>query len=277
MKLHWRLRIIIKIMFSQLPVNYAFWRTLGLFRHGKMDHVPYALKVFKERAADAGVLETLAGKTVLEIGPGDSISSGIIAFSYGASSILVDSGNFASKDIVFYKKLIHKLDLEKKLGEIASYNSLVDQCNVTYLTDGLNSLKKLPDASIDFIFSQAVLEHISLNEFSDFIHQTKRVLREGGICSHCVDLKDHLGGSLNNLVFNASVWESEFFRSSGFYTNRLRFSEMMRIFESAGFKPLVIRKSLWGALPTKLSSMSPEFRDFGLDDLLVSQFDVILR
>ena len=54
--------------------------------------------------------------------------------------------------------------------------------------------------------------------------------------SHQIDLRDHLGGGLNNLRFSDSLWESNFFVKSGFYTNRISFDKMISIFENISFK-----------------------------------------
>lgn len=97
--------------------------------------------------------------------------------------------------------------------------------------------------SIDFIWSQAVLEHIRKSEFLDTMLELHRILRPNGVCSHVVDLKDHLGGALNNLRFSEKLWESNFMASSGFYTNRIRYSEMLDIFHQAGFSVEVVNVS----------------------------------
>jgi len=36
--------------------------------------------------------------------------------------------------------------------------------------------------------------------------------------------------------FSTQAWESPLMAQSGFYTNRLRFSEMLNIFKEAGFR-----------------------------------------
>jgi len=46
------------------------------------------------------------------------------------------------------------------------------------------------------------LEHIRKKEFVDTIIETKRILKPNGICSHEIDLRDHLNESLNNLRFS---------------------------------------------------------------------------
>ena len=41
----WWIKIILKIVFSRLPVNYSRWSKLSIFRHGSMDTPEYAFKV----------------------------------------------------------------------------------------------------------------------------------------------------------------------------------------------------------------------------------------
>ena len=129
---------------------------------------------------------------------------------------------------------------------------------------------------LDFCYSNAVLEHIPLSEFSDYFVELRRVMRCNAIAIHRVDLKDHLGGSLNNLRFTERVWEGNFFRESGFYTNRLRFSEMIETFVSAGFDCEVTRKARWETLPVSRSRLAPSFSGLPDEELKISGFDVKL-
>ena len=80
--------------------------------------------------------------------------------------------------------------------------NILSKTNSLYLTNGLGDLKKIKSGSIDFIFSQAVLEHIRLNEFNETIKQLYRVLKIDGTSSHQIDLRDHLSENLNNLRFS---------------------------------------------------------------------------
>ena len=104
-----------------------------------------------------------------------------------------------------------------------------------------------------------------------------RVLKPDGVCVHRVDLADHLGGALNNLRFSEAVWEGRLFPRSGFYTNRIRFSKMLEIFEQAGFNYEVPRKAIWTSLPTARAVMAKEFQALSDSDLIISGFDLILR
>jgi hypothetical protein len=79
------------------------------------------------------------------------------------------------------------------------------------------------------------------------------------------------------LRFGAGIWESPLMANSRFYTNRLRYLELLRLFREAGFEPEVIRKAEWEILPTPRRKMAREFAVLPEEDLKVSEFDVLLR
>jgi SAM-dependent methyltransferase len=151
------------------------------------------------------------------------------------------------------------------------------QCHADYLTTGVKALQGLDAQSLDYCFSNAVLEHIPRAEFTELARQLRRVLKPGGVCVHRVDLKDHLGGGLNNLRFSEERWEGSLFRGAGFYTNRLRFPEILRIFAQAGFHCSTPRVLRWDRLPIPRDRLDPAFQGFSDEDLRVSGFDVVLR
>lgn len=97
------------------------------------------------------------------------------------------------------------------------------------------------------------------------------------MCYHQIDLRDHIGGALNNMRFDTKIWESNFFASSGFYTNRIYFSHMMALFNQAGFNASVSGIKRWPSLSTPRNKLAKEFRSLSDEDLLISQFDVVLR
>ena len=288
----WWLRIGAKIMLARLPIPYGFWKRLHLFEHGDMNQPSRALDTFIEHAQSAGVLA--AGSAlprllhhdgdfnVLELGPGDSLFTAVIAKSLGASRTwLLDSGPFAAMTTSAYVGLFYFLH---QRGFALPFNmhpkTLADvlrECNGEYLTDGVQSLATLPPASVDFCFSNAVLEHIPKADFTKMADELMRILKPAGVCLHRVDLKDHLGGGLNNLRFSEARWEGALFRNSGFYTNRIRFGEMIGAFQQAGFDCSLPRVMRWDKLPTPRVKMHPAFRHIPDEDLLVSGFDVLLK
>ena len=281
-KLPWWLKILFKIIFSRIPIGYKFWKKIGLFRHGKMDQPGYVLKNFNFYCDTSGINKMdLKNKTILEIGPGDSIATALVASSFGAKTILIDVGFFAEEDIAFYKSLAIKfcsLGLKvPKIDSAQSINEILEICNTQYLTNGLKSFANVSNESVDLIVSQAVLEHIKKSDFLNLIGECKRILKKNGVAVHSVDLKDHLEKGLNNLRFNHNFWESNFMSSSGFYTNRIRFFEMIDLFNNADFYVETSKISKWKKLPTKKKYFSSEFKHLTEDDLLVSDFTVLLK
>lgn len=278
----WYGKIFAKILLSRIPLGYNTWRKAGLFVHGAMDRPDYVLGVVRTHLERVGWPDSLKpGFVALELGPGDSVASAMIMKSFGASrTYLVDTGDYATHDMEIYRKQASFLR-DKGVANIAApvetqFPDFLRSINAEYLTAGLESFREIPDRSVDFIWSQAVLEHVRRRDFDATMAEFRRILAPGGICSHRVDLSDHLGGALNNLRFSARVWESDFMASSGFYTNRIRFSEMIETFERNHFSVKVIKKDLWPQLPTARSSMADEFKGGPEKDLLVLGFDVLL-
>jgi SAM-dependent methyltransferase len=276
----WWVRIGGKLVLSRAPVGYGLWRRLGVFRHGEMHHPAYALGVFRAHFARARI-PAGASFVALELGPGDSLASAIIAAAHGATRThLVDVGRYATANLGAYRELCRYLRGQglqpPDLDSVHDIESLLQVCRASYGTRGLDSLREIQAESVDFIWSNAVLEHVRRGVFAEFVRETRRVVRRGGICSHQIDLQDHLGGALNNLRVPSRWWEAEWMARSGFYTNRLRMTDIIRAFEAAGFRVQVLAASRWDALPTPLHALSPEFRNYEVADLLVKSFAVAL-
>lgn len=280
--LPWWFKLGSKIVLSRLPFDYQRWARLGLFRHGAMTDPGYAFRVFRHHYDRATFVNKGAGFTCLELGPGDSLLSAPIAKAFGAYAChLVDAGSFASSDFKAYRNLLtvlgdSQIDISD-LKNLSDWAQVLAACNASYWTEGLTSLRMIPDASVDFIWSQAVLEHIPKRQFLETMRELRRVLKQDGWCSHDVDLRDHFNGELNNLRFSERTWEGALFSNSGFYTNRIRYGEMLSAFQEAGFvvKELIPRK--WESIPISRSQLDGLFARLPEDDLLTSGFDVVLQ
>lgn len=277
----WRAKVAAKIILSRLPLGYGFWKRFSLFEHGSMDDPSYAFGVFETHFERCRQHLPKDSYTCLELGPGDSLMMALLGRAFGAREvIMVDVGNFAAIGMTPYRRMAtflrdRGLDAPED-SEISTIETMLRACNARYLTDGLQSLKAIESESVDFIFSQAVLEHVRKTNFAASVAEHRRILREGGICSHRVDLRDHLGGALNNLRYSETTWESDFMANSGFYTNRIGFSPMLKQFSDAGFKVEVLKTDRWDALPTPRPALAKPFAQLPDDELRVHGFDVIL-
>lgn len=281
--LPWWAKIAAKVVLARLPVSGKTWQSLGLFSPGEMMDPAYAVAVFDGHYRAAG--SPTEGFSFLELGPGDSLASAVIGKAYGAKrSWLVDSGAYASRDMNVYRRLADHLSARPSgagldaVRAAADVPELLNICGSEYLEGGLAGLRRVPDASCDMIFSQAVLEHVPRAEFPATFTEMRRVLKPGGVATHKVDFRDHLGGGLNNLRFSDRLWESPWFaRRSGFYTNRLRLSEMLAAAVQIGFSIEVVRTLCWDQSPLPRERMAPEFRVLSDDDLRVCEAFIVMK
>jgi hypothetical protein len=123
----WWAKIAAKLVLSRFSLSYCVWQKLDLFRHGCMDSPSYALGVFEAHVARAGLLDRLQNMTILEMGPGDSIATSIIAKCHGARAILLDVGHFARKDLRPYLALCELLRARGlEPPDLSSANTLQD-------------------------------------------------------------------------------------------------------------------------------------------------------
>ena len=278
----WLLKIIVKIFLARLPVGYSLWRLFSLYRHGMMDDPSYLFETTDKHLRRLFFSKKIEGRSILELGPGDSIGSAFIINARGGRSTLVDEVPAATLNMSTYENIATGL---VNLGEVTSkqinsgddFSSLLHKLDCCYMTDGLESLRAIQAETFDGIFSQAVLEHIHRNIYSDVMKELFRISKVGSLSSHRVDLKDHLTGSLNNLRFSTATWESNLFKRSGFYTNRLRLSEHLNAFKLAGFQVVHTDIDRWKSMPLRKNNIHAEFSRFSEDELLVSGFNVLLK
>jgi SAM-dependent methyltransferase len=278
----WRAKLLAKLALSHLPFGYGIWRRLSLFRHGAMDRPGYALEVFLRHFQRFRAIHGDEPFAALEIGPGDSAFSALIAYAHGASRCyLVDVAPFASRELDAYRTMADQLSSTglrvPPASAFGSFEALLDACGASYETRGLESLHETADDSVDFAWSHAVLEHVRRAEMAPMLRELRRIQRPNGLSSHMVDLRDHFNWALNNLRFGDSFWESDLVAGSGFYTNRLRFSELLGLFEEAGFAPEVVSATRWDELPTPRRKLAERFANLSDEELLVAGFDVVLR
>lgn len=273
----WQAKLVTKLVLTHLPVPYAVWRRLSVFRWGRMDDPGFAVR---STLAHLRAISPPTGFTMLELGPGDSIASALVARALGAErSYLVDAGQYAQRAPSSYRELSRALDQEKlelaPVAEAATLDELLSAVEASYLTDGLQSLRSLPDASVDVCWSNAVLEHVRLDEVEETLGELGRIVR--GRMSHQIDLRDHLADSLNNLRFSRRIWESRLIAASGYYTNRLRASDWVRLFEASGFHVLREDRETWSKPPLSREALDPEFRAASESDLLTSSIRIIAQ
>lgn len=253
-----------------------------MFRAGAMDVPEYAFDVFKKHFETAG----LAGQrdfAVLELGPGDSLLTALYSRAFGAAHTwLVDVAPLAVQDIGLFicaEQMLSRYNMPALgMAAIPSVRAALEHLDTSYLTQGLESLRTIPNGAVDLVFSQAVLEHVRLADFAKVAQEMRRILKPDGVASHVIDFRDHLQNGLNNLRFSQRIWESEFMARSGFYTNRLAWPQMEKQFRDAGFSVELRSSEIWpNGLPTLQSKMTFPFRSMQPEELMVMGAHVLLR
>jgi len=257
-KLPWWAKLGAKVAIAQFPISMDNLFKARIFRHGDMQNTDYAKGVFY-RHYEAVKAKLPVGFVTLELGPGDSLYSAILAAKEQSSqTYLVDAGAFATMDIQLYNRFGQQFETVSEMLQVT---------NATYLTDGLKSLQQIPPNTVDFIFSNAVLEHVQRREFETIIQALYHAQTFGGVSSHQIDLRDHLARSLNSLRFSPQVWESRFFSHPNIYTNRLRASEIVEIFQRVGYRVIQNTPYQWDTLPLAKAKLHTAFHQFSDDDL----------
>tara|TARA_Y100001936_G_scaffold70123_1_gene69203 strand:+ start:3404 stop:4189 length:786 start_codon:yes stop_codon:yes gene_type:complete len=215
----------------------------------------------------------------LELGPGDSIITSLAAKKNGAKQYwLVDTDKFA------YTDLKHLIDTSIDMGIIHNnYNKFrstedfLKYNQIEYKTNGMQSYTEIPSSSVDLAWSRSVLEHIYFENFESTLKELHRILKRNSITVHSVDFRDHLSDSINNLRFNKTIWESHLFRNSGFYTNRLRPSQMIDLFTKNGFDVSIFRQDFNDQVSLPRNKISTDFRNLSDDDLRTTGMILVAR
>ena len=277
----WRLKLGAKLVLSRIPGSSFLWRKIGIFRLGEMETTAYALKIFRLHEKICWPEGLPPDFTALELGCGDSVASALIAAGREARKIwLVDTGPYASRDVALYKKMAEELKAEgvpvPDISQAGGFEDILTACRAEYVTRGLESLRAIPSDSVDFVWSHSVLEHVRKREFPDTMKELRRVLKKTGRGSHNVNLQDHLNYALNNLRFSEALWENEFFAGAGFYTNRLRYGQMLDLIRQAGFAVRSTDSGKWDKIPTPREKLTEPFRSLPDDELLIRTCHFVL-
>lgn len=216
----WPLKILIKSAVGATGMPHGIRKRIGFFEHGDADKILHAMQVmgrFYDMAAGVGLKEP---KSVLELGPGEGPWTPLLAAAKGAkAATMVDVGYY----------------IDTAVWEKISKSSFVQGVEVAYLHQGLQSLKGLPEGSRDLIYSYAVLEHVRREELAELIQETHRILAPGGVSVHYIDYSDHFSGSKRQYNYSLEAWEKPFLRNTGYYTNRIGHSAIMKMATDAGF------------------------------------------
>ena len=195
------------------------------------------------RACDFDV----AGKVGLEIGTGWVPTIPIIHWIAGAERFyLADVVRYldeqtlglARQNVELHADLIERRlgipqrALEKKLSQAKALQDF----GFTYLAPV--RWQSFDPASVDYVISRAVLEHIPIGKIPVVLSSISRILKAGGLAASIIDNSDHFqhgDKSITRLNFlRFSDWKWSLICALTDQQNRLRHSDYRRIFSSSG-------------------------------------------
>jgi SAM-dependent methyltransferase len=264
--MNWRYKARLQNIIAALPfsdaIYYAAQRCAGDLRKSRFDPMEWFQVTGRalERLRSQGF--SIAGKNVLEIGTGRALGVPTALWLCGANrTVTVDLNRYLSPALVlmcnrYLAQNAHKVrelwagSLDDKLfqdrmrqlqgfsGGMDSFLRLID---TEYLAPADARHLDIADNSFDLHFSYAVFEHVPAPEISAILKEAKRLLRPGGLLLHSIDLSDHFAygddsiTKINFLQFSDQQW-SRWAGNQYMYHNRLRATDVFKLFEDAGVR-----------------------------------------
>jgi SAM-dependent methyltransferase len=245
--------------------------------------VAYAMSVgggFFKAIRQLGV--PVGGKTVLEIGPGINMGCQMVLAAHGAKPVVVDrflapwDRDYHGR---FYEHLKQELARTDPLADLRPLNALLKAHDYPkhVIQRVSSSLEKvpLPDAYCDFVWSNAVLEHV-YNLDASFT-QLYRLTKPGGYNLHQVDFRDHrnFDKPLEYLLFSDKDFETTFENAHSDCGNRWRVEEMTERLVAAGFEIVdliateIIKPEYLASLLPRLRTSGSRYQDWPVDRLQI--------
>jgi SAM-dependent methyltransferase len=214
------------------------------------------VRIYEEHGSGAA-----ADATFYEFGAGWDLAIPLGFTALGVpKQVLVDirpvvRAALVNDSLTLYGRLWDELETEAgraliPLGAptVAATAELEGRFGIRYLAPCDARATGLPEASVDFISSTDVCEHIPEPDLDAILRECARLLRPGGLVSFRIDLTDHYSyfdKSLSRyhfLRYSESRWA--WVNSPLQYQNRLRVTDYRRLVEGAGFEVVTWTPSL---------------------------------
>jgi SAM-dependent methyltransferase len=201
----------------------------------------------------------LAGATLLEMGTGWYPTFPFCLYLAGATRVVTLDLNWHLKPeltIVLADRLAAHVPLiaresgrdvdDVSAQQIALYCALRGGASIREATRGVveyrapadASATGLPDASVDIVFSNSVLEHVPPAVIKACFAEAMRIIRPGGVVFHSVNCGDHYAYAdprihqLHYLRFSEAAWNK--WNNAFLYQNRLRAVDFVEMAKRAG-------------------------------------------
>ena len=246
-------------LYNDEDYNTAFSEMLA-YGLNQSSTILYDVSIFNKFSRTMHKYSEKLPETTLQIGPGDSLGcEALLCLSGIKKAWSLDPSTCPKFDFI---KFIATL---QKLYEVLNSFQTINNCSAAPLSIPEHSIEAagsyrigksvmqhfpnstfentgLQNESVDFLFSNAVLEHV--RDPLQCIREAHRILTKKGLTAHQIDLRDHRDFSkpLQFLQYSDSQWQKIMkkycSRDPLGYMNRLRARDFLTIFESAGFRIL---------------------------------------
>jgi len=255
----------------------------------------YAFQVFKgsyKRALQYGV--DIKNSSILEIGSGKPLGTGIFWNFVGARKYCsIDKFTQINLTDLWMQRFESILDMNLFYPQDFRIESLVKKNDEQYILSEnkirliQGSFEEYPfeEKSFDFIYTSAVLEHVTNIEM--IFRKMYDVLTDDGIMIHAIDLREHHTNlrtvpdkdtSIDFLKYSTEEWNKMYPPGSEHYINRLRASDFQKYFEDEGFSVVdFITTQEMELGETVYSKIHPEFHRYSIDDLSKISVSVVLK
>jgi SAM-dependent methyltransferase len=306
--MHWRVKGAIQKVLGYVPggdrAHYALQRYAGgLTNFGRECDIKvddWRLMMGHLRASKV----PLEGATLLEMGTGWYPTFPVCLYLAGASRVFTFDLNPHLKPemtIALADRLgKHVSVIAEESGRSASdieqrqralHESLRGGASITDATDGAIQYRApadasktgLPDASVDVVFSNSVLEHVPGPVIDDCFREAHRIIKPGRIVFHSVNCGDHYAyvdrkiSQLHYLRYSEDAWQK--WNNAFLYQNRLRAEDFTRMAKKAGF---TIEIDTSRPHPTRLQQLDAitvdsSFSRYSRDQLAITSIDFVGR
>jgi SAM-dependent methyltransferase len=210
---------------------------------------------------------SVAGKTVLELGPGTNFGLVMLLAAFGMLPAVADRFLAPWDDDYhqqFYATLADELARCRPDADVRCLRALVEANGypreiVAQYECATEDLNVVPTSSFDFVFSNAVGEH--LYDVKKSFRQLYRITRPGGFGLHQIDFRDHRGFDrpLEFLLLEEKAFWAEFTNRHGECGNRWRPDEVTAFMSAAGFEVLGFEGNIF-CTPEYLADFIPRLR-----------------
>lgn len=163
------------------------------------ESLDYIDSVFADYERYAGLTgEAIEGKTILELGPGDSFGVALRFIAAGAAKVITADRFIPIRDAGQQRAIYEGVLSRMTAAERERVDSVLTSAGIDLEGVGIDvragvgiedAPSQIGEASVDVIISRAVLEHVfDLDTAFAAMH---RLLKPGGRMAHKVDLRDH--------------------------------------------------------------------------------------